>query len=126
MSLYKKLASCNTSIAIDAVQIELIDRFGLLPQAAKNLVTIAKQKLEALAIGITKIELGHQSGSIEFAADTKVDPGFIIQLIQKQSKQYRFDGPTRLKIINTPDGAQQRLDMISSLLESMTKESQAA
>ena len=126
LSLYKKLASCNTSIAIDAVQIELIDRFGLLPQAAKNLVTIAKQKLEALAIGITKIELGHQSGSIEFAADTKVDPGFIIQLIQKQSKQYRFDGPTRLKIINTPDGAQQRLDMISSLLESMTKESQAA
>ena len=108
------------------MQIELIDRFGLLPQAAKNLVTIAKQKLEALAIGITKIELGHQSGSIEFAADTKVDPGFIIQLIQKQSKQYRFDGPTRLKIINTPQGAQQRLDMISSLLESMTKESQAA
>ena len=126
LSLYKKLASCKTKVDIDGVQIELIDRFGLLPQAAKNLVAIAKQKLEAQAIGIKKIEIGHQSGSIEFAQDTKVDPGFIIQLIQKHSKQYRFDGPTRLKIINTPESAQQRLDMISSLLESMAKESVAA
>jgi transcription-repair coupling factor (superfamily II helicase) len=126
LSLYKKLASCKTSDEINNVQIELIDRFGLLPQAAKNLVEIAKQKLVAQSIGVTKIEIGNQTGSIEFAADTKVNPGFIIQLIQKQSKQFKFDGPTRLRIINTPEAAQQRLDMISSLLESMAKESLAA
>ena len=108
---------------IDALQIELIDRFGMLPRAAKNLIAIAEYKLTAKQIGVTKIEIGAQSGSIEFAADTKVDPGFIIQLIQTQPKQFRFDGPTKLKLINTPDSAQQRLDMASSLLEDLSKES---
>ncbi|MDM7861101.1 transcription-repair coupling factor [Alteromonas sp. ASW11-36] len=123
LSLYKKLASCQTKVDIDALQIELIDRFGMLPDAAKNLIAIAEYKLKAKRIGITKIEMGNQSGSIEFAADTKVDPGFIIQLIQTKPKQFRFDGPTRLKLINTPDSAQQRLDMVSSLLDDLCKES---
>ena len=126
LSLYKKLAGCQSKTDIDAFQIELIDRFGMLPQAAKNLVAIAEYKLQAKHIGVVKIEMGHQSGSIEFATDTKVDPGYIIQLIQKQPKQFRFDGPTRLKLINTPEPAQKRLDMVSSLLSSLTKESSAA
>ncbi|MBT0587264.1 transcription-repair coupling factor [Alteromonas oceanisediminis] len=126
LSLYKKLASCKTKVDIDAFQIELIDRFGLLPDAAKNLVAIAEQKLIAQQIGIVKIETGYQSGSIEFAPDTKIDPGYIIQLVQKQSKQFRFDGPTKLKLVNTPEAAQQRIDMVSSILESMAKEIKAA
>ncbi|WP_100641697.1 transcription-repair coupling factor [Alteromonas facilis] len=123
LSLYKKLASCASKVDIDNLQIELIDRFGMLPPAAKNLVAIAEYKLQAKDIGITKIDMGSQSGSIEFAEDTKVDPGYIIQLVQTQSKQFRFDGPTRLKLVNTPSDAQKRLDMVSSMLQSFTKES---
>ncbi|WP_100658283.1 transcription-repair coupling factor [Alteromonas flava] len=123
LSLYKKLASCKSKLDIDNLQIELIDRFGMLPQAAKNLVAIAEYKLLAKQVGISKIEMGNQTGSIEFTTTTPVDPGYIIQLVQTQSKQFRFDGPTRLKLVNTPEDAQQRLDMVSSLLQSFIKES---
>jgi transcription-repair coupling factor (superfamily II helicase) len=35
LSLYKRLANCEKADAIDAMQEELIDRFGKLPDAAK-------------------------------------------------------------------------------------------
>jgi len=122
LSLYKKLASCKNQEDIDEYQIELIDRFGLLPQATKNLVAIAQMKLIANQIGISKIEFTETGGSIDFTQDTKVDPGYLIQLIQQKPNQYRFDGPQRFRINKKTSANKERIELVHSILESLLKE----
>ena len=121
LSLYKRIASCKNKQALDDVQVELIDRFGLLPQAAKNLVHIAKLKLKAEKIGITRIDAGPTGGSFEFSADTKVDHMFIFGLIQQQPKIYKMDGANKLKFKQATDDAKSRFILITTMLNELAQ-----
>lgn len=126
LSLYKKLASCKNSLEIKELQIELIDRFGLLPDAAKNLVRISEMKLQAQHVGLKKIEATAQGGVFEFAQETKVDPGFIIRLIQSKPSTYRLDGPQKLRFSVNLEEPQKRLDKVSNMLSEFTQQIRAA
>jgi transcription-repair coupling factor (superfamily II helicase) len=121
LSLYKRIASAKTKNELDEIQVELIDRFGLLPQAAKNLVHIAKLKLKAQKIGISRIEAGPAGGSLEFSNNTKVDPMFIIGLIQSQPSVFKMDGANKLKFIRATEDAKSRFMMITSILGDLSK-----
>jgi transcription-repair coupling factor (superfamily II helicase) len=125
LSLYKKLAGCKNDDDIDDFQIELIDRFGLLPDPTKHLVKQAHLKLTAQTLGISKIEFSETGGVIEFTQETKVDPGYLIGLIQSKPKQYKFDGPQRLRVIHKTTANAQRIELVHSLLENFVKESNA-
>lgn len=122
LSLYKQLAGCNSVDEVDEFQVECIDRFGLLPDAAKNLVAVAKLRIHAKALGITKIDLSAQGGTIEFSESTPVDAGYIIQLVQKQSKTFKFEGSQKLRVIKTTSEAKDRIGFISELLNDFEKE----
>ncbi len=121
LSLYKQLASCDTKAGIDEFQIECIDRFGLLPDAAKNLIAVAELKLIAKDLGILKMEMTSAGGTIEFREQTKVDPGFIIKLVQTQPKTFKFEGSQKLRVIKQTDSAKERLTFVSQLLASFAK-----
>ncbi len=116
LSMYKRIASCKDEESLDDVQIELIDRFGLLPEAAKNLFKVSLFKLQAATLGIQKIDAGPKGGYIEFADKTCVDPRFIIALIQSQSHSYKLEGANRLRFnIETKDAAA-RIQLITGML----------
>ena len=126
LSLYKKLAGCKSIEQINEFQIELIDRFGLLPQAAKNLIRIAELKLDAKQVGINKIDATVKGAVIEFHQDTKVEPGYIIRLIQTQSDKYKLEGPQKLKMVINDDSHTQRIERVASLLTDLKQQVRAA
>ncbi|MDC0602372.1 transcription-repair coupling factor [Aliiglaciecola sp.] len=126
LSLYKKLAGCKNLIDIKEFQIELIDRFGLLPDAAKNLVKITEMKLMAKDMGITKIDATVKGAIIEFSQETKVEPGYLIKLIQTKPAQYKLEGPQKLKVVINNDSAQQRINAIDSILDDFSRRVSAA
>ena len=117
--LYKRLSNAADDDALDALQVEMIDRFGLLPEPAKNLVRLTRMKLTAEKLGITKVDAGPQGGRIEFASDTPVDPMKLIQLIQSQPKRYRFDGATTFKFSVPMEKPEQRFNALEALLEQL-------
>lgn len=117
LMLYKRIASAKDDDELKELQVEMIDRFGLLPEQAKNLLRQTELKLQAEQLGIVKIDAGPQGGRIEFSATTKVDPMRLIELIQQQPKQFRFDGATALKFSLPMDTALQRFAMLDGLLE---------
>ncbi|NQZ89101.1 MAG: transcription-repair coupling factor [Colwellia sp.] len=117
LSIYKRIASCGSKNELDEIQIELIDRFGLLPQAAKNLVHIAKLRLKAQKIGISRIEVGPAGGSIEFSNDTKVDPMLIIGLIQQQPKIYKMVGANKLQFKIVTQDSKSRFILVTDILK---------
>jgi len=120
LSLYKRIASCKNKNQLDDVQIELIDRFGLLPQATKNLIQIAKLRLKAQKIGIDRVEANNAGGSIEFSNDTSVDHMLIISLVQKQPTLYKMVPPNKLKFTRANEGEQARFSLITTLLNDLT------
>lgn len=121
LSLYKRIAGCETQEALDELKVELIDRFGLLPEATKNLMEMTLYKHQATRLGATKIEVHAKGGSIEFSHDHVIDPGFIIGLLQSQPQIYRMEGPNKLKFSLTAETAKDRLDVVKLLLEQLSQ-----
>jgi transcription-repair coupling factor (superfamily II helicase) len=90
--LYKRIASAADKDELRELQVEMIDRFGLLPGPVKQLFSITELKLMAAPLGIRKIDVGENSGRLMFGPEPNVDPATIIQLIQGQPHHYNLDG----------------------------------
>ncbi|QQP96311.1 transcription-repair coupling factor [Lysobacter enzymogenes] len=116
LTLYKRISGARGSEELRELQVEMIDRFGLLPDAAKHLFAVAELKLAATALGIRKLDLGDKGGRLQFIERPNVDPLSIIKMIQGQPKLYQMDGPDKLRIkLDLPD-APARLAAAKGLL----------
>ena len=104
LTLYKRISAAPDADALRDLQIEMIDRFGLLPEPARNLFATAELKLQATRLGISKFDLAAGGGRIHFVEKPAIDPVAVIQLIQGQPKHYRMDGHDKLRIsLDLPD-----------------------
>jgi transcription-repair coupling factor (superfamily II helicase) len=116
---YKRIASAETSDELRELQVEMIDRFGLLPPQAKNLFHVTELKLKATPLGIKKIEMGDSGGRVQFVQEPNIDPMKIITLIQTQSRVYKMDGPDKLRIVKDLPDAAVRFAAIERLLDEL-------
>jgi transcription-repair coupling factor (superfamily II helicase) len=121
LGMYKRIASCANLDDMDELQVELIDRFGLLPDAAKNLFSLQQLKLQASNLGITKIEANPKGGYFEFSQNTKVNPSFIIGLIQSAPQVYKMDGANKLRFAISEANARERLKMVTAMIADFEK-----
>ncbi|BDH46260.1 transcription-repair-coupling factor [Salmonella enterica subsp. enterica serovar Choleraesuis] len=121
LSFYKRIASARRLDELDEIKVELIDRFGLLPDAARNLLDIAALRQQAQKLGVDKIEAHDKGGVIEFAAKNHVDPGWLIGLLQKQPQHFRLDGPTRLKFIQDLEERKIRMDWVRQFMAQLAE-----
>ncbi|GKV89109.1 transcription-repair coupling factor [Pectobacterium carotovorum] len=126
LSLYKRIASAKTPAELDELKVELIDRFGLLPDASRYLLQVAALRQQAQALGIRRIEGNEKGGFIEFSEQNRVDPSHLIGLLQRDPGTYRLDGPTRLKFMKDLSDRPQRIEFIGSLLGNMAQHTLAA
>ncbi|WNH49881.1 transcription-repair coupling factor [Stenotrophomonas aracearum] len=120
LTLYKRISSARDSGELRELQVEMIDRFGLLPDAAKHLFAVAELKLQCNALGIRKLELGENGGRIVFEAQPRIDPMAVIQMIQKQPKLYTMDGPDKLRIKVPLPLPEDRFNAAKALLTTLT------
>jgi transcription-repair coupling factor (superfamily II helicase) len=114
--LYKRVAGCEDVQALRELQVELIDRFGLLPEPAKNLFGIATLKLDAAPLGIRKIEIGASEGRILFGDAPDIDTGRLITLVQTRPRQYRFEGGDKLRLFGDFPTEAARFEVVRKLL----------
>ena len=118
--LYKRIASAQTRDELRELQVEMIDRFGLLPDAAKNLFAITELKLKVQPLGISKIEAGPVSGRILFGDQPKVDPMRMIKLIQSRPKEYKLDGGDKLKFFRDMEDPARRVRLVTDVVSQLT------
>jgi transcription-repair coupling factor (superfamily II helicase) len=72
ITLYKRLADTGEVAQVDAIEDELADRFGRLPETAVHLLALRRIKLAASEAGISQVDVGRQRVRFEFAkAPTK-------------------------------------------------------
>ena len=100
--------------------MELIDRFGLLPPPAKNLMRIAAIKKSAAALGVDKIDAATAGGYLVFGADSRIDPVALVQLVQNNGRIYRLQGSHRLQFTQALDDLEQRFRAVEELLVALS------
>ena len=124
--MYKRIASAADENELDELQVEMIDRFGLLPPPLKLLFRQTRLRLRAQRFGIRKIDANVSSGRIEFTPTTRVDPMSLVQLIQNDPQHYKLSGANQLQFSHGCEAADARLDFIDGLLDRMKLAEQAA
>jgi len=119
--LYKRINAAETENDLHQLQVEMIDRFGLLPIATKNLFQVMSIKYQATALGIKKIEATQHYCRLTFDAQPKVEPLTLIKLIQSKPTIYQLDGPNRLKYLRELQTAEQRLTATHELISTLSQ-----
>jgi transcription-repair coupling factor (superfamily II helicase) len=95
--LYKRISGVENEAELDDLQAETVDRFGTLPEPARNLFRISRLRTAAARIGIERLDVGPTGGSVSFTPATTVDPGALILLVQRSNRALRFDGPNKIR-----------------------------
>jgi transcription-repair coupling factor (superfamily II helicase) len=90
LSLYRRIASAKTYEALHAIEPELEDRFGRIPDEVKNLIDIMRLKIPARELLITKIHDINGRVNVLFSPDTRVEPKDIFALSKKTNRKMRF------------------------------------
>ncbi len=118
--LYKRIAAAESTDALRDLQTEMIDRFGLLTEAGKNLFRITELKLRAKAIGIRKLDLHANGGYAMFDKDASIDPTNLILFVQRNARTHKFDGPLKLRFTLPLEHPEARFKAAEDLLDGIT------
>jgi transcription-repair coupling factor (superfamily II helicase) len=119
LMLYKRISGTKTTDDLRELQVELIDRFGLLPDATKNLMRIAALKQRAAALGIEKIDAADTGGYLVFGDDSRIDPVALVKLVQNDSLCYRLQGSHRLSFRLDLQDVEARFRAIEKLMDKL-------
>lgn len=120
LSLYKRIANSKNAEQLKDIQVELIDRFGLLPDSTKHLIEVTAIKQKCAKLGIAKIEAHALGGNITFSEHSKVDPMYLVSLLQTQSKIFKMESESKLKFTIGLENSAERLNWLKQLLDSFT------
>jgi len=119
LTLYKRLANCQTERDLYELQVEMIDRFGLLPEPAKTLFELAKLRQMGERLGLIKIEAGPNGGRLKFSANTPVEPMTIIEMVQKRPGTFRLQNNDQLSFTTEMETAEERVDKLTFILNQL-------
>ncbi|SDK22796.1 transcription-repair coupling factor [Microbulbifer yueqingensis] len=121
LMMYKRIANAKDAGELRELQVEMIDRFGLLPEPVKHLFRTTEIKLEAERMGIRKLEASAVRGRIEFSENTAVDPLTLVKLVQTQPGRFQLQGANQLSFALDEGGSDTRLNQVSGVLEQLAQ-----
>ncbi len=116
LTMYKRIASAVSSEQLEELQIEAIDRFGLLPEAAKNLFQIAELKLLAAEHDVKVLEVGPKGGVVKFVENPDINIDRLMREIASKPNEYRFTGAESIQVSRDMPDPAQRFAMVSEVL----------
>ncbi len=119
LSLYKRLSALSTREEIDQFAIELVDRFGSLPEEVKNLLEVIYLKSLSRQANIEKIESGPKGILVSFHQNIFKNPALLIEHIAHQKGTAKIRPDQKIVYIRSLDTAAARLTGTRKILEEL-------
>jgi transcription-repair coupling factor (superfamily II helicase) len=119
LTLYKRIASARDEAALRELQVEMIDRFGLLPDPTRNLFAVARLKLKADSVGVTRVDAGPRGGRLEFSEGANADVEALLSLVHGDPGRFRMKGPTQLQLLDGENDDGARIEAVEDLLNQL-------
>lgn len=117
---YKRISNARSETDLDHLKVEMIDRFGLLPDAVQNLFLITALKIDIEPMGLARIEFGPQGGYIDFEADTQVSPQVIVKWVQTRPQDFQLAGASRLRLKKAIADHKERLAYLKDICQGLS------
>ena len=79
--LYKKLSSARDGHEVDRLRDEILDRYGVMPGEAENLLQVIRIKIMARKLGIVSITVARGELVLQVAESSHIDPRRLVQIL---------------------------------------------
>ncbi len=110
LGLYRRIADLKTEDDLEAIAVELIDRFGKLPEEVLNLLDIMKIKQLCIQAGVEKIDAGPKGIMLTFYRNKFKNTEALLQYIMTNPLKTKIRGDQKLVLMNDWKGAKERLE----------------
>jgi transcription-repair coupling factor (superfamily II helicase) len=117
--LYKRIASAANIDELKELKIEMIDRFGPIPDQTNNLFESASLKIQSMEIGILKINIYDDKVEITLNEKNSIDTSKIINLIQTKPQQFQLKNKSTLVSNEVMNADFSRIRSASILIDSL-------
>jgi len=117
LTFYKRMNNAKTLTDLDEIKVELIDRFGVLPEQANNLFHVLKFKQKAQKLHIKSLLMNEEYADVKFFKQSDAFFNKLIQLLQKQPEQFKPLPQDGLRYLGDFTHAEQRIDAIHHLFD---------
>lgn len=107
LGLYRRLSSSTRDEQIDEIEVEMQDRFGKLPESAKNLVWLIRVKRLLKVLKVDSLTMGPERVVLVPGADSALDPIRAIALMAGHGDKYTITPDSKfvakVKILSIQD-----------------------
>jgi transcription-repair coupling factor (superfamily II helicase) len=119
LGLYRRIATLADRAEIDAFAVELVDRFGPLPNEVANLLEIVAIKLLCRRSGVEKVEAGPKGAVLSFRNNDFAHPERLIRWMSEQAGTVKLRPDHRLVYRRGWDDPPARVKGIRSLMQEL-------
>ncbi|MEO7385484.1 MAG: transcription-repair coupling factor [Gammaproteobacteria bacterium] len=116
---YKRIASARSDEALRELQVELIDRFGRLPEPTRNLFRMTAIRLRAEPLSIRRLDASGVGGFVEFGPRTTVSPAWIVTQLRNAPTTYRLDKQQKFRFSAPMENPEVRFAFVEKLVTEM-------
>jgi transcription-repair coupling factor (superfamily II helicase) len=120
--LYKRFANCDTPERVEAMQEELVDRFGELPGAARALIESHRLRILGRALGVSRVDAAPEFIQLQFVPHPPLDPTAVLKLVHKQ--RWKLTAPNKLRVERVTSELPERALSVRQVLEALAQAAQ--
>jgi transcription-repair coupling factor (superfamily II helicase) len=121
--LYKRFANCESVERVEAMQEELVDRFGDLPGAARALIESHRLRILGRALGVARVDAAPEFIQLQFVPHPPLDPAAVLKLVQKQ-RGWKLTAPNKLRVERVTSELPERALAVRQVLETLAQAAQ--
>ncbi len=118
LTLYKRLANCDSEDDLRDMQEELIDRYGEMPAQTLALMDTHRLRLAGRALGLAKLDAGPSAIQLQFIPNPPIDPAKIIRLLQSD-RSFKLAGQDRLLWQKSSANLKERVGAVRELFNKL-------
>ncbi|WP_372708016.1 transcription-repair coupling factor [Brevundimonas sp.] len=126
LSLYRRLSDAENSETREALAAELIDRFGPLPDEAKQLLRIVGIKANCKIASIERIDIGPKGAVLTLRDNAFPNPMGLVGLIQKNHAFWKIRPDQKIVVKGEWDTAADRLKVAERITADLARVARAA
>ncbi len=121
LGMYSRIAKLKTNEELEAIAVEMIDRFGNLPEEVNNFLEIIKIKQQCIQAGIAKIDAGPKGVVITFHNNKFHNPEALISFIAKNPITTKIRGDHKLVLLSEWKTSEERIKGTRGSLDKILK-----
>ncbi|NBB51786.1 transcription-repair coupling factor [Rhizobium sp. CRIBSB] len=121
LSLYRRLSDAERSEDREAMAAELIDRFGPLPDEARQLLRIVGIKANCRKANVERIDIGPKGAVLTLREGRFPNPGGLVGLIQKNQTSWKIRPDQKLVVMGDWPTPEDRLKTAERIISDLAR-----